>query len=125
MAFGALSDRVLGAAREVHRRLGPGLLESAYAQCLAHELSRAGLAFERQHPLPLAYKDLRVDCGYRVDLLVEEALIVELESTAETETEPALEARLLTYLRLAGVGEGLLINFNVPVLKFGVRRVTA
>jgi GxxExxY protein len=120
MQFDSLSSKVIGLAIEVHRELGPGLLESTYETCLAHELSLAGLRFLRQHPMPVRYKGVTIDCGYRVDLLVQEALILELKAV------DALlgihEAQLLTYLKLAGIKTGLLINFNVPVLKDGIRR---
>ena len=106
---------------EIHRELGPGLLESAYEECLAYELSKAGLRFERQKPLPVRYKEVQLDCGYRLDFVIEDALIVELK--AVTELHPIHEAQLLTYLKLDKKLLGLLINFNVPVLKHGVKRV--
>lgn len=102
--------------------LGPGLLESAYEECLCHELGTCGLACRRQVPLPVAYKEVRLECGYRLDVVVEDAVVVELKAV-ET-ILPVHEAQLLTYLRLSGLRVGLLINFNVPVLKDGiVRRV--
>ena len=116
-----LSGKVIGACIEIHRELGPGLLESAYEECLAYELSKAGLLFERQKPLPVLYKEVQLDCGYRLDFVVESALIVELK--AVTELHPIHEAQLLTYLKLDKKPLGLLINFNVPVLKQGVKRV--
>jgi GxxExxY protein len=120
MQFEALSAKVIGMSIDVHRELGPGLLESTYETCLAHELSRAGIRFRKQHPMPVRYKGVSLDCGYRVDLLVEESLIVELK--AVDELQGVHEAQLLTYLKLSGIKTGLLINFNVPVLKEGIRR---
>jgi GxxExxY protein len=114
-----LSARVIGLGIEIHRELGPGLLESAYEECLAYELSKTGLRFERQKPLPVRYKDVRLDCGYRLDLVVEDALILEVK--AVTEILPIHEAQLLTYLKIDRKSLGLLINFNVPVLKQGVK----
>ena len=116
-----LSGKVIGACIEIHRELGPGLLESAYEECLAYELAKAGLRFERQKPLPIRYKEVQLDCGYRLDFLVEDALILELKSVAELHS--IHEAQLLTYLKLENKSLGLLINFNVPVLKQGVKRV--
>jgi GxxExxY protein len=105
---------------EVHRTLGPGLLESVYEQCLAHELSLAGIPFLRQVPLPVEYKGMKLDCGYRLDFLVDGRLVVELKSVEQL--SDLHTAQLLTYMRLAHVPVGLLINFNVPVLKDGIRR---
>jgi len=113
---------IIGAAIEVHRQLGPGLLESAYEECLCHELHLLGLAFERQVDLPVSYKGLRLDCGYKIDLIVEREVILELKSVEKL--LPVHEAQLLTYLKLSGKHVGLLINFNVPRLTQGiVRRV--
>jgi len=120
MEFDDLSKRVIGCALAVHRALGPGLLESAYEQCLAHELTLNRIGFKLQHPLPVDYKGCRLDCGYRIDLLVEERLIVELKSVEQI--KGIHEAQLLTYMRLAGVKTGLLINFNVVRLKEGIKR---
>jgi len=120
MEFDELSNRVIGCALEVHRELGPGLLESTYEQCLAHELKLNGIRFELQHPLPVKYKDVRLDCGYRVDVLVEDKLIIELKSVEQIKA--IHQAQLLTYMRLAGVKIGLLINFNVTKLKNGIKR---
>jgi len=120
MEFDELSNRVIGSALEVHRELGPGLLESTYEQCLAHELKLNGIRFELQHPLPVKYKGVRLDCGYRVDVLVEDKLIIELKSVEQI--KGIHEAQLLTYMRLAGVKIGLLINFNVTKLKNGIKR---
>ena len=117
----SLTERVIGAAIEVHRALGPGLLESAYQECLCHELHLLGLSFEREVPLPVVYKGVRLDCGYRLDLVVEGRVIVELK-TAER-LLPIHEAQLLTYLRLAQIHTGLLLNFNAPVLRDGIKRM--
>lgn len=116
-----LTGKLIGFAIEVHRELGPGLLESAYEECLAWELNQAGLAVRRQVPLPVVYKGIKLDCGYRLDLLVEERLIVELK--AVDVLLPIHEAQLLTYLKLARFPTGLLINFNVPLLRDGVKRM--
>ena len=116
-----VTERILGLAIEIHRSLGPGLLESAYEECLGYELSRAGLKFERQRALPVAYKGVQLDCGYRLDLLVEDSVMVELKTVESI--LPIHEAQLLTYLTLSGVQVGLLINFNVPVLTQGVKRL--
>ncbi len=118
--FDELSKRVIGCAIEVHRYLGPGLLESTYEQCVAHELSLAGIAFQMQPPLPVEYKGLKLDCGYRIDLLIDNSLIVELKSVAQL--LPIHEAQILTYMKLSRVGMGLLINFNVTRLKDGLKR---
>ena len=120
MEFDDLSNRVIGCAIEVHRFLGPGLLESAYEQCLAYELNRSGIAFQLQHPQPVQYKDIRLDCGFRIDILVEKQLIVELKSVEAV--KPIHEAQLLTYMKLADVKIGLLINFNNTRLKDGIKR---
>ena len=120
MEFDELSNRVIGCVIEVHRELGPGLLESTYEQCLAHELKLNGIWFKLQHQLPVEYKGVRLDCGYRVDLLVEDKLIIELKSVEQI--KGIHEAQLLTYMRLAEVKIGLLINFNVTKLKNGIKR---
>jgi len=116
-----LSGKVIGLCIEIHKELGPGLLESAYEECLAYELSNAGLKFERQQSLPVHYREVKLDCGYRLDFIVEDVLIVELK--AVTELHPIYEAQVLTYLKIAKKPFGLLINFNVPVLKQGVKRI--
>ena len=121
MQFDDLSHRVIGCAIEVHRELGPGLLESAYEHCLAYELSRNQIRFVRQHSQPVEYKGLRLDCGYRIDLLVENQLIAELKSVAELQS--IHEAQVLTYMKLARVKTGLLLNFNVCRLKEGIKRL--
>src|SRR6056297_1846144 len=108
MEFEGLSRRVIGCAIEVHRELGPGLLESTYEKCLAHELRLGDVDFRLQHPLPVAYKGVRLDCGYRVDLFIEDRLIVELKAVEEI--RGIHEAQLLTYMKLAGTRTGLLIN---------------
>lgn len=120
IVFDALSNRVIGCALEVHRRLGPGLLESAYCQCLAHELSLAGLAFEMEVPLPVIYRNVKLDCGYRLDFVVERSLLLELKSVDAL--TPVHEAQVITYLKLSEIHAGLLINFNVRILKDGIRR---
>ena len=120
MEFDKLSNQVIGCAIEVHRTLGPGLLESTYEQCLAYELGHAKIHFQLQQALPVHYKGLRLDCGYRVDVLVEGALILELKSV---DSILAIHhAQLLTYMKLADIKTGLLINFNVPHLKEGIKR---
>ena len=115
-----LSSEVIAAAIEVHRELGAGLLESAYEECLCHELTLRTIPFERQVPQPVSYKGVLLDCGYRLDLLVAGKLVLELKSVAAI--EPIHEAQLLTYLRLSRCKVGLLINFNVPLLKQGIIR---
>ena len=109
---------IIGAAIEVHRQLGPGLLESAYEECLCHELHLRGIAFERQVSLPVSYKGLKLDCGYMLDLIVQLDVILELKSVERL--LPIHEAQLLTYLKLSGKHVGLLINFNVPLLTQGI-----
>jgi GxxExxY protein len=120
MEFDELSNRVIGCALEVHRELGPGLLESTYEQCLAHELKLNGIGFKLQHPQPVDYKGVRLDCGYRTDLLIEDRLIIELKSVEQI--KGIHEAQLLTYMKLSGIKTGLLMNFNVRRLKDGIKR---
>ena len=120
MKFEELSEQVLGCAIEVHRQLGPGLLESTYEQCLAYELSQLQIPFKLQVELPVEYKQIKLDCGYRIDLLVDDRIVVELKSVDQL--LPIHEAQILTYLKLSRVSVGLLINFNVAVLRKGVRR---
>ena len=115
-----LTHAIIGSAIEVHRLLGPGLLESAYEECLCHEFALRKINFEKQKPIPVVYKETKLDCGFRLDLLVEKRVVVELKSIESL--CPIHEAIVLTYLRLSGHELGLLINFNVPVLKDGVRR---
>lgn len=116
-----ISSRVVLAAIEVHRHLGPGLLESAYEECLCRELTLQGLSFARQVELPVSYKGLALDCGYRMDVVVEEKVALELKSVHRF--EPIHTAQLLTYLKLSNLKLGLLLNFNVPLMKEGLKRV--
>lgn len=116
----ALSEKIIGAAIEVHRRTGSGLLESAYQRCLARELSLQGIPFQREVPLPIEYKGLLLDCVYRVDFLIDNKIVIEIKSVANVDA--IHEAQLLTYVRLDGWKLGLIINFNVPLLVDGVRR---
>jgi GxxExxY protein len=116
----ALTEAVIGAAIDVHRALGPGLLESAYETCLCRELALRDLAFERQKAISIEYKGVTLDCGYRADLIVDGRVLVELKSIDTL--LPVHEAQLLSYLTLSGVPAGLLINFNVQLLKHGIRR---
>ncbi len=120
MVFDELSNRVISCAIEVHCILGPGLLESAYEQCLAFELEKADIPFQAQKPLPVVYKTFRLDCGYRMDIVVDNTLLLELKSVEML--LPVHEAQLLTYLKLSGIRTGLLLNFNVAVLKKGIKR---
>jgi GxxExxY protein len=120
MVFDYASKAVIGAAIEVHRLLGPGLLESAYEECLVYELVQLGLNVERQKAVPVVYKDILIDYGYRLDLLVERQLIVELKSIESI--APVHEAQILTYMRFAGIKTGLLINFNVTIVNNGLKR---
>lgn len=121
MDLNVSTEQIIGAAIEVHRALGPGLLESAYEECLSHELSLRAIPFRRQVSLPLMYKGVKLECGYRVDLVVANAVVVEIK-TAER-LEPVHAAQVLTYLKLGGWPLGLLINFNVPVLRNGIKRI--
>ena len=121
MDLDLVTEKIIGAAIEVHRALGPGLLESAYESCLALELAGLGLPFLRQHPVPLFYKGLKADCAYRVDFLVAGAVIVEAKSIAAF--DPIFTAQAITYLKLTGCPIALLINFNVQVLRQGIKRV--
>jgi GxxExxY protein len=117
---GALSERVIGLAIDVHRQLGPGLLESAYEECLCFELTQKGITYSRQVPLPVVYKDVRLDCGYRLDLVVDSSLVIEVKAVERL--LPVHQAQMLTYLRLGNYKAGLLINFNTVQLKDGLRR---
>ncbi len=117
----SLTDRIIGAAIEVHKALGPGLLESTYRICTAHELSRNNLHVDQEVPLPVVYKGVKLDAGYRLDMVVNELVIVEFKSVDAL--SPVHEAQLLSYLKLSGLKVGLLINFNVKVLKNGLRRI--
>jgi GxxExxY protein len=116
-----ITESIIGAAIEVHRELGPGLLESAYRECLCHELSLRKLQFEYEVPLPIRYKTVSLDCGYRMDVIVENQVILELKTVEKI--LPIHEAQLLTYLKLYKRQLGLLINFHVPVLKDGIKRI--
>jgi GxxExxY protein len=120
MGFNELTEAIIGAAIEVHRNLGPGLLESAYQRCMCRELALRGIRFECERALPIEYKGERLDCGYRIDLLVESVVVVEIKSIESL--DKIHEAQLLTYLRLGKWPIELLINFNVPVLKDGIKR---
>ena len=115
-----LTREIIGAAIEVHRHLGPGLLESAYKQCLAKELELRGIPYQSEWPLPLEYKGLRLNCGYRIDILANDEVVVEIKSVEAI--APVHEAQLMTYMRVGGWKVGLLINFNVLALKTGIRR---
>ena len=119
MEFSELSNKVIGCAIEVHKELGPGLLESTYEQCLAHELNLNKISIKFQHPLPVQYKGIRLDCGYRVDILVEDEIIIELKSIEAL--KGIHEAQILTYMKLAGIKQGFLMNFNVKKLKDGLK----
>ena len=115
-----LTEQIIGAAIEVHKQTGAGLLESCYEQCLCHELTLRGIKFRRQVDMPVRYKGILLDCGYRIDLIVEERVVVELKSVDKL--LPIHDAQLLTYLKLSGYRVGLLINFNVPLLVDGIVR---
>ena len=122
MEINKLTGEVIGAAIEVQKSLGPGLLESAYEECLCRELDLRKIAYERQKALPVEYKGVRLDCGYRLDVVVDKRLILELKACDSL--LPIHEAQLLTYLKLAGIKVGLIINFNVAVLKEGIKRIS-
>jgi GxxExxY protein len=121
MEINQLTERIIGCAIEVHKTLGPGLLESTYEECLSYELGRAGISFERQKGMPVTYKGNLLDCGYRIDLMVDEKVVVELKTIDDF--SPIHEAQLITYLKLSGCSVGLLINFNVRQLTRGIRRI--
>jgi GxxExxY protein len=116
-----LSEKIIGFAIEVHRQLGPGLLESAYEECLCYELGQANIDVQRQVPLPVVYKSVKLDCGYRLDLVVDTRIIIELKTVERL--LPIHEAQLLTYMKLSRIRTGLLLNFNTAVLKDGIRRL--
>jgi GxxExxY protein len=116
-----LTEKIIGFAIEVHRHLGPGLLESAYEECLCYELTQSGHAFRRQVPLPVVYKGVHLDCGYRLDLVIEKQVILELKTVERL--MPIHDAQLLTYMKLSGIPTGLLLNFNTAILKDGLRRL--
>jgi len=115
-----LTEIVIGLAIEVHRHLGPGLLESAYEECLTYEIQQSSLSHRRQVPLPVSYKNVRLECGYRIDIVVADRLVIELKTVERI--LPVHQAQLLTYLRLSGLRTGLLLNFNTALLKDGIRR---
>ena len=121
MDINHITGQIIGAAIEVHKALGPGLLESAYEKCLCHEIGLKHMHYKRQQALPIEYKGVKFDCGYRIDLVVEHLVILELKSVDRL--QPIHDAQLLTYLKLTGLKVGLLINFNVPVLKEGIKRI--
>ena len=121
MNINYFTGEIIGAAIEIHKALGPGLLESAYEECLCHEFALRQLHFKRQQAIPLEYKGAKLDCGYRIDLLIEDLVILELKSVERL--LPIHEAQLLTYLKLTDFNVGLLINFNVPVLRDGIKRL--
>ena len=121
MKFDDLSNRVIGAALEVHKNLGAGLLESAYEAALAYELQERNISFKQQASLPVQYKNIEIDCAYRIDLLIENTLIVELKAVEKV--LPIHQAQLMTYMKLANIPTGLLINFNTKLLKNGIKRV--
>jgi GxxExxY protein len=120
MEINKITEIIIGCAIEVHKNLGPGLLESAYEECLAFELENAGLFIERQKAVPIVYKQIKLECGYRIDILVERKVVIELKSIDAI--NPAHEAQILTYMKFASMNIGLLINFNVTLLKNGIKR---
>lgn len=120
MLYEDLTEVIIGCAINVHKELGPGLLESAYEECLFYELKKAGLKVERQKAIPVVYKEIKIDCGYRADLIVEDKVILELKTVDDF--NPVYEAQILTYLKFAKKKIGLLINFNVLRLKEGIKR---
>ena len=121
MTENVLSKVIIGCAMNVHTKLGPGLLESAYEACLAYELSKAGLRFERQKPMPLLYEDVKLDVGYRLDLIVENLVVVDPKSVEAL--APVFTAQMITYLKLSGCKLGLIMNFNVEHLRDGIKRI--
>ncbi len=121
MDINKLSNKIIGAAIEVHKGLGPGLLESAYEECLCYELNLREISYDRQLSLPVLYKEKQLDCGYRIDVLVEKSIILELK--AVDKIEAIHKAQLLTYLKLSDIHLGLLLNFNVPIMKDGIVRI--
>jgi len=120
MEINEITKKIIGCSIEVHKNLGPGLLESAYEECLTFELEKAGLNYKRQQPTPVIYKDIKLDCGYRIDILVKNQVVIELKVVDEI--NPVHEAQILTYLKFSGKRIGLLINFNVTTLKDGLKR---
>ena len=120
MELNEITQKIIGCAIEVHKSLGPGLLESAYEECLSYELIKNGLNVKRQQPTPVVYKEIKLECGYRIDILVENVVLVELKVVDEF--NPVHEAQILTYMKFANKTIGLLINFNVTALKYGIKR---
>jgi GxxExxY protein len=120
MEINEITGKIIGCAMEVHKNLGPGLLESAYAECMIYELQNSGLRVESQKPVPIIYKERKLDYGYRIDILVEDKVLIELKSIDMF--NPIHEAQILTYMKFAGKKIGLLINFNVTMLRNGLRR---
>ena len=121
MDINKLSSKIIGAAIEVHKALGPGLLESTYEECLCYEFTLRRISYEKQKPLPVVYKDKKLNCGYRIDVVVENAIILELKACEKI--EPIHKAQLLTYLKLSGLKLDLLLNFNVPIMRDGIVRI--
>ena len=121
MDINELSSKIIGSAIEVHKALGPGLLESTYERCLCHELNLRNISFKTQKPLPVIYKGNKLDCGYRLNIVVEDSIIIELKACENL--EPIHKAQVLTYLKLSGLNLGLLLNFNVPVMRDGISRI--
>ena len=120
-SFDPISRKVIGLAIEVHRALGPGLLESAYEECLCHELSQNNLVYRRQVPVPVIYKGLKLDCGYRLDVVADQSLIIEIKAVERL--LPIHDAQIMTYLKLTGIHAGLLLNFHSVVLRDGIKRI--
>jgi GxxExxY protein len=120
MEINQMTEAIIGCAIEVHKKLGPGLLESAYEECLSYELRSAGFSIERQVPVPIVYKDIKLECGYRIDILVQGSVLLELKSIEGF--APVHEAQILTYMKFSNKSIGLLINFNVTKLKDGIKR---
>lgn len=120
MEINQITEKIIGGAIEIHKVLGPGLLESAYEECLVFELQNAGLTIERQKPVPVVYKGIKLDCGYRIDILVEDTVLIELKTVDAF--NPVHEAQILTYMKFSKKSIGLLINFNVSILKNGLKR---
>ena len=120
MELKEITQKIIGCAIQVHKNLGPGLLESAYEECLSYELIKNGLVIKRQQPTPVIYKEIKLECGYRIDILVENSVVVELKVVDEF--NPVHEAQILTYMKFSNKSLGLLINFNVTILRNGIRR---
>ena len=120
MEMNEITQKIIGCAIQVHKSLGPGLLESAYEECLSYELIKNGLNIKRQQPTPVVYKEIKLECGYRIDILVENSVVVELKVVDEF--NPVHEAQILTYKKFSNKSLGLLINFNVTILRNGIRR---